>query len=147
MSFASLRPRSYYPAWTRLATRWHDNDRYGHVNNVVFYAWFDTAVNEWLIAKGLLSQEGEGPIGLVVASGCSYAAPLAFPQPVEVGIAIARVGRSSVTYHIGVFAEGSAEAAAEGFFTHVYVVGPDRRPTPVPPVWREAMALIAARSG
>lgn len=145
MSSSPLRPRSCYPAWHRISTRWHDNDRYGHVNNVVYYAWFDTAVNAWLIANGLLASDGSDPIGLVVASGCEYREPVAFPQPVEIGIAVARLGNSSVTYHLGVFAEGAHTAAAEGHFTHVYVAGPDRRPQPLPENWREGLSRIAAR--
>jgi acyl-CoA thioester hydrolase len=136
VSRAPLRPRSAYRHWTPITTRWHDNDVYGHVNNTVYYGWFDTAVNAWLVAAGLLDVAAGDPIGLVVETGCRYAAPLAFPQVVEIGLAVARLGTSSVTYHLGVFAEGAAEAAAEGHFTHVYVGRDSRRPVPLPAAWR-----------
>jgi acyl-CoA thioester hydrolase len=143
LSREPLRPRSAYRHWTLITTRWHDNDAYGHVNNSVHYGWFDTAVNAWLIAAGLLDIERGDPIGLVVETGCRYAASLAFPQSVEVGLALARLGESSVTYHLGVFALGAAEAAAEGHFTHVYVGREGRRPVPLPEAWRERMRALA----
>ena len=143
MSRAPLRPRSAYRHWTPVTTRWHDNDAYGHINNTVYYGWFDTAVNAWLVEAGLLDIAGGDPIGLVVETGCRYAAPLAFPQAVEVGLALARLGDTSVTYHLGVFATGAAEAAAEGHFTHVYVGREDRRPAALPDAWREAIRGLA----
>ncbi|PXA86870.1 thioesterase [Nostoc sp. 3335mG] len=136
MSRDPLRPRSAYRYWTPITTRWHDNDVYGHVNNTVYYGWFDTAVNAWLVTAGLLDVEAGDPIGLVVETGCRYAAPLAFPQTIEVGLAVAKLGTSSVTYHLGIFAEGAPEAAAEGHFTHVYVGRDSRRPVPLPAAWR-----------
>ncbi len=145
MPATPFRPRSSYPAWTTITTRWHDNDHYGHVNNVVYYSWFDTAVNGWLIANGLLDLHDGDRIGLVVASGCDYAAALAFPQAVEIGVAVARIGTSSVTYHLGVFAEGAEDAAAQGHFTHVYVTGAERKAAPLPEAWRTALSAIAAR--
>ena len=144
----ALRGRDAYRHWTQIPTRWADNDVYGHVNNVVYYGWFDTAVNGWLIGQGLLDPTGIGaagdPIGLVVETGCRYAAPLAFPQPIEVGIAIEHVGRSSVRYRLGVFATGAAEAAAEGFFVHVHVDRVTRRPMALPARWLAAFAKIGA---
>lgn len=137
------RPRAAYRHWTTIATRWHDNDVYGHVNNTVHYGWFDTAVNGWLIEAGLLDIERGDPIGLVVETGCTYAASLAFPQPVDVGLAVARLGTSSVTYHLGIFAADSDEPAAQGHFTHVYVGRESRRPAPLPAAWREAFRSIA----
>jgi acyl-CoA thioester hydrolase len=131
-----LRPRSAYRRWTPVDTRWHDNDVYGHVNNAVYYGWFDTAVNRWLIDAGLLDPEHGDPIGLVVETGCRYAASLAFPQAVEVGLAVAAIGTSSVTYHLGAFARDGESAAAEGHFTHVYVGRASRRPVPLPADWR-----------
>jgi acyl-CoA thioester hydrolase len=136
MSREPARPRSSYRHWTPITTRSHDNDVYGHVNNTVYYGWFDTAVNAWLIEAGLLDVEAGDPIGLVVETGCRYTASLAFPQPVEVGLAVARLGSSSVTYHLGVFAERAADAAAEGHFTHVHVGRASRRPVPLPADWR-----------
>lgn len=143
MSRDPFRPRSAYRHWTRISTRWHDNDAYGHVNNTVYYGWFDTAVNAWLVEAGLLDIERGDPIGLVVETGCRYAAPVAFPQPVEVGLALARLGSSSVTYHLGVFAEGADDAAAEGHFTHVYVGRESRRPAPLPEAWRLRIGTLA----
>ncbi|WP_454886695.1 acyl-CoA thioesterase [Sphingomonas oryzagri] len=136
MSRDPLRPRAAYRHWTRITTRWHDNDVYGHVNNTVYYGWFDTAVNAWLVEAGLLDVSAGDPIGLVVETGCRYAAPLAFPQPIEIGLAVAKLGASSVTYHLGIFAEGATDAAAEGHFTHVYVGRDSRRPVPLPADWR-----------
>jgi acyl-CoA thioester hydrolase len=109
---------------------------YGHVNNVVHYSWFDTAVNAWLIEAGLLDTEEGNPIGLVVETGCRYFAPLSFPDAAEIGLAVARIGTSSVTYRLGIFAEGEGSAAAEGEFTHVYVDRDTRRPRPLPEAWR-----------
>ena len=136
MSRAKPRPRSAYRAWRTIPTRWADNDAYGHVNNVVHYAWFDTAVNAWLVEAGLLDIANGDPIGLVVETRCAYFAALAFPQQVEVGIAIERLGRSSVTYRLGIFAEGGDKAAAQGEFTHVYVGRDSRKPTALPDAWR-----------
>lgn len=136
MSRSAPRPRSAYKAWRTIPTRWADNDAYGHVNNVVFYAWFDTAVNAWLVEAGLLDIADGDVIGLVVETRCAYFAPLAFPQQVEVGIAVDRLGTSSVTYRLGIFAQGEASAAAEGEFTHVYVDRTSRRPKPLPKEWR-----------
>ena len=126
-----------------VATRWADNDAYGHVNNTVFYQWFDTAVNGWLIEAGLLDIAAGDPIGLVVETGCSYFAPLSFPGEVEVGIAVERLGSSSVTYRIGVFGSGQPEPAAQGHFTHVYVGRDHRRPAPLPKSWRSKLAALA----
>ncbi|KEQ53668.1 acyl-CoA thioesterase [Sphingobium chlorophenolicum] len=136
MSRTPPRPRAAYRHWTPITTRWHDNDVYGHVNNTVYYAWFDTAVNAWLVEAGLLDVISGDPIGLVVETGCRYAAPLAFPQPVEIGLTVAKIGSSSVTYHLGVFGKDMPDAAAEGHFTHVYVDRQNRRPAPLPPEWR-----------
>jgi acyl-CoA thioester hydrolase len=104
--------------------------------------WFDTAVNAWLIEAGLLDIEAGDPVGLVVETGCRYAAPLSFPEPVEIGLAVARLGGSSVTYHLGVFAKGAADAAAEGHFIHVYVGRESRRPVSLPAEWRTHMQRL-----
>ena len=142
MSRAGPRPRSAYRAWRTVPTRWADNDAYGHVNNVVFYAWFDTAVNAWLVEAGLLDIARGDPIGLVVETRCAYFAPLTFPQAVEVGIAIERLGSSSITYRLGIFAQGEAAAAAEGEFTHVYVDRTSRTPKPLPEAWRVKLEAL-----
>jgi len=135
--------RDGYRHFTTITTRWADNDAYGHVNNTVYYEWFDTAVNRWLVEQGLLDIERGDPIGLVVETGCSYFAPLAFPADVEIGLAMDKLGTSSVTYRIGVFATGSPEAAAQGRFTHVYVGRDSRRPTALPDEWRRKLEKLA----
>jgi acyl-CoA thioester hydrolase len=142
LSRAPFKGREHYKVWREIGTRWADNDAYGHVNNVVFYAWFDTAVNAWLIEQGLLDVVGGDPIGLVVETGCRYAKPLTYPQPIEVGLAVESVGTSSVRYRLGVFARQDDEAAAEGHFVHVYVGRESRRPAELPPAWRQAFESI-----
>ena len=135
--------RSEFRAWARLTTRWADNDAYGHVNNTVFYEWFDTAVNAWLIGQGMLDIANGDPIGLVVETRCSYFAPLAFPADVEVGLRAAEVGRSSIRYRIGIFAVGAERAAAQGEFVHVVVDRTNRRPTAIPDDWRLKLEAIS----
>ncbi|TXC65048.1 acyl-CoA thioesterase [Sphingosinicella ginsenosidimutans] len=137
-----MRGRAAYPVWREIATRWSDNDVYGHVNNVVHYSWFDTAVNAWLIEAGLLDVDRGDPIGLVVETGCRYAASLSYPEPVEIGLGVEHLGTSSVRYRIGVFARGAAAPAAEGHFVHVYVNRADRRPAPLPDAWRATLESI-----
>jgi acyl-CoA thioester hydrolase len=109
-----------------------DNDVYGHVNNVVYYSWFDTAVNATLIERGVLDIHAGTTIGLVVETQCHYFAPLAFPQTVEAGVRVAKLGGSSVRYEIGLFAQGEDLCAARGHFVHVYVDRQTRRPVPLP---------------
>jgi len=135
--------REAYRHFTTITTRWADNDAYGHVNNTVYYEWFDTAVNRWLIGQGLLDIDNGDPIGLVVQTACSYFAPLTFPADVEIGLAVERLGASSVTYRIGVFGRASAEPAAQGHFTHVYVDRESRKPTPLPDEWRRRLESMA----
>lgn len=124
--------RSAYRVFRSIATRWMDNDAYGHVNNVVYYSWFDTAVNAYLIEQGALDIHAGDTIGLVIETQCNYFASLAFPQTVQVGIRVARLGTSSVRYEVGIFAEGDM-TAAKGHFVHVYVDRHTRRPTALPP--------------
>ena len=143
MSRTPFRGRDHYRVWREIGTRWGDNDVYGHVNNVVYYSWFDTAVNGWLIEQGLLDIARGDPIGLVVETGCRYAKPLAYPERVEVGLVVETIGNSSIRYSLGIFAQGDDEAAAEGHFVHVYVGREDRRPAALPPAWREAFESIA----
>ena len=135
--------RSDFRAWASFSTRWGDNDAYGHVNNTVYYEWFDSAVNAWLVGQGLLDIAAGDPIGLVVETGCRYFAPLTFPGAVEVGIAIERIGRSSVTYRLGVFAAGADDPAAEGHFSHVYVDRASRRPVALLEAWRQKLTALA----
>jgi acyl-CoA thioester hydrolase len=125
-------PRSAYRVFRAIGTRWMDNDVYGHVNNVVYYSWFDTAVNGYLVAQGALDIHGGATIGLVVETQCNYFAPLAFPQDVDAGLRVAHAGTSSVRYEIGLFAAGETLCAARGHFVHVYVDKATRRPVPLP---------------
>jgi acyl-CoA thioester hydrolase len=135
-------PRSAYRAFRPITTRWADNDVYGHVNNVVYYSWFDTAVNAHLIDQGALDIHGGETIGLVIETQCNYFAPLAFPQAVEAGIRVARLGGSSVRYEVGLFAHGEPMTAAAGHFIHVYVDRTTRRPVPVPQPLREVLQAL-----
>ena len=124
--------RAGYKAFRTITTRWMDNDAYGHVNNVVYYSWFDTVVNAHLIEQGALDiQQGE-TIGLVVETQCNYFAPVEFPQTVEAGLRVAKVGSSSVRYEVGLFLQGEPLTAAKGHFIHVYVDRASRRPTDLP---------------
>ena len=125
-------PRSAYKVFRTIGTRWMDNDVYGHVNNVVYYSWFDTAVNAYLIEQGALDIHHGETIGLVIETQCNYFSPLAFPQMVEAGIRVAKLGRSSVRYEVGLFAQGEPLTAAKGHFIHVYVDKHTRRPGPLP---------------
>jgi acyl-CoA thioester hydrolase len=136
--------RCDFRIWRTHSTRWADNDAYGHVNNVVYYQWFDSAVNAWLVSEGLLDIVAGDPIALVVETRCTYWEPLAFPAEVEVGLAIEHLGRSSMRYRIGIFALGGREAAAEGHFVHVMVDRGSRRPVAIPDRWRRALEAIAA---
>lgn len=131
--------RADYRHLSPITTRWLDNDAYGHVNNVTYYAFFDTVVNEFLIRAGVLDIERSPVIGLVVESMCRYAASIAFPDRIEAGLRVGRLGNSSVRYEIGIFREGEATAAAEGHFVHVYVDRESRRPTPLPDPLRVAL--------
>lgn len=134
--------RGAFAAFEPIDTRWADNDVYGHVNNVAYYAFFDTAVNRWLIKAGLLDVEAGAVIGLVVETGCRYHAPAAFPEPLEAGLRVARLGSSSVTYEVAIFRRGGETAIAEGRFTHVYVDRDTRRPTALPDDWRAALSAL-----
>lgn len=134
--------RAGYKAFRTIATRWMDNDVYGHMNNVVHYSLFDTAVNSWLIEQGLLDIHHGGQIGLVVETGCRYFAEMAFPDVVTAGIRVARLGSSSVRYEVGLFRNDDDLAAAEGFFIHVYVGRETRRPQPLEDAMRTALETL-----
>jgi acyl-CoA thioester hydrolase len=126
--------KSAYKAFRNIATRWSDNDLYGHVNNVVYYSWFDTAVNGLLIERDAIDIHAGPVIGLVVETQCNYFEPLAFPQAVVAGIRVAHIGSSSVRYEIGLFvADDDNVCAAKGHFIHVYVDRITRKPVPLPP--------------
>ena len=132
--------REAFAVFVPLATGWRDNDAYGHLNNVVYYELFDTAVNQLLIERGLLDPAISPIIGLVVESHCRFHASLAFPDRIEVGVAVERLGGASVTYRLAVFREGATTAAAEGGYTHVYVERASGRSTRIPDAHRAAMA-------
>lgn len=125
-------PRTAYKVFRSISTRWMDNDAYGHVNNVIYYSWFDTAVNAYLIEQGVLDVAQGPTIGLVIETQCNYFSPLSFPQTIEAGIRVARLGQSSVRYEVGLFALGEPLTAAKGHFVHVYVERGSRRPTLLP---------------
>ncbi len=137
------RPRTDYKVFRPITTRWMDNDAYGHVNNVVYYSWFDTAVNAYLIEQGALDVERSSTIGLVIETQCNYFAPLAFPQTVEAGIRVAKLGHSSVRYEVGLFAQGADRTAAHGHFVHVYVDRETRRPVELPAALRTVLETLA----
>ena len=134
--------KSEFRVWRTFTTRWTDNDAYGHVNNTIFYQWFDSAVNAWMVEQGMLDIGTGDPIALVVETRCAYFAPLEFPQDVEVGLSVAELGRSSIRYRIGVFGQGE-RAAAQGEFVHVVVDRASRRPVEIPPGWRTKLAAIS----
>jgi acyl-CoA thioester hydrolase len=134
--------RSAYPVLRDIATRWNDNDAYGHVNNVVYYSWFDTAVNAWLIENGVLDIKRSPTVGLVVETHCNYFAPLAFPQTVQIGLRVAHVGASSVRYELAVFGDGPL-CAAKGHFVHVYVDAQTHRPSAVPSPLKTLLETLA----
>ena len=125
-----------------IATRWADNDHYGHVNNVAYYSYFDTAVNGWLIRATGTDIRELPAIGLVVETSCSYRAPISFPDALEVGLAVDRLGSSSITYALAIFRAGEAEPVAEGRFVHVYVDREARTTVPIPDVIRNAAATL-----
>lgn len=128
--------RDEYRWWIDIQTRWEDNDQYGHVNNIVYYSYFDTAANRFLIQHGLLDTVMGDLIGVVAESRCRYYAPLAFPEPVEIGLVVGHLGRSSLRYDLGVFGKGAGLVAAAGSVTHVFVDRETRRPRPMPPAMR-----------
>lgn len=131
-----------FPHRQSITTRWHDNDVYGHVNNVVYYSWFDTAVNNYLIDRGVLDFCSGSIVGLVVETQCNYFQPVTFPDLVVAGVSVAKIGNSSVRYEVGIFRNDESEASASGHFIHVYVDKQSRRPVPLPDDFRQALALI-----
>ncbi len=142
MAEINLVQRSDFAAFRQIPTRWMDNDAYGHVNNVVYYSWFDTAVNALLVDMGLLDIQHGRTIGLVVETGCRYHRSVAFPETVEAGVRIARLGTSSVRWEVGIFTAGHDRVAAQGFFVHVYVDRDSRRPAALPEEWRQRLAPL-----
>jgi acyl-CoA thioester hydrolase len=134
--------RGDYRHFLAIPTRWKDNDIYGHVNNVVYYSYFDTVVNHYLVTAGGLDIH-EGPvIGLAVESFCRFHQPLAFPDAIDAGLRVGRLGRSSVRYEIGIFRAGEEAPSANGHFVHVFVDRQARRPVPIPPPLRTALERL-----
>lgn len=136
--------RCGYHYFLPITTRWMDNDIYGHVNNVVYYAYFDTIANHFLIVEGGLDIHDGEIVGFVVNSQCSYHSPIAYPERVEGGFRVNRLGNSSVEYGIAIFKEGEEQACAAGSFTHVFVDRRSQRPTPIPPAMRHALERVLA---
>jgi len=136
--------RGNYPHILEIPTRWMDNDVYGHVNNVVYYSYFDTVINEYLIAAGGLDIHTGAVIGIAVESHCRFHRSLAFPDRVGAGLRVGRLGNSSVRYEIGLFRQGDESPAATGHFVHVFVGREDRRPTPIPLNLRAALERLVA---
>lgn len=134
--------RAEFAHFTAITTRWSDNDAYRHVNNVVYYGFFDTAVNQHLIAAGALDLERSPAVGLVVETQCRYFAPVSFPDRVTVGLRLAHLGTSSLRYELAVFRNDDDEAAAQGHFVHVYVDRESNRPVPVPDAVRAAVGAL-----
>ena len=132
-------PRSAYPHFLLITTRWMDNDVYRHVNNVVYYSYFDTVVNQYLIEQGALDIEKSEVIGLVVETQCRYFSPITFPSKVHAGLRVAHLGNSSVRYEVGLFRDDAPLAAAQGHFVHVYVDRASNRPVPLPAPLRAAL--------
>ena len=137
--------RDAYRHFQAIPTRWMDNDVYGHVNNVVYYSYFDTVVNQWLIEQGLLDFLESEVIGLVVETSCSYFQPVAFPDAIHAGLRVAHLGRSSVRYEVGLFRNDEPTVAAAGHFVHVYVDRVTNRPTPLPEPMRAALTGLMRR--
>lgn len=134
--------RDDYPHFIVIPTRWMDNDIYGHVNNVVYYSYFDTVINRYLIGEGGLDIAAGPVIGIAAESHCRYRRAVAFPADLDAGLRVGKLGRSSVRYEIGLFARGEAEAAADGWFVHVFVDRVTRRPTPIPEGLRSALGRL-----
>lgn len=142
MNRATPAARADYPHLHTITTRWMDNDAYGHVNNVVYYSWFDTVVNEFLISHGVLDVEHSQVIGLVIETQCTYFASVAFPENVTAGLRVASLGNSSVRYEVAIFRGDETSAAAQGHFVHVYVDRLSRQPTPIPAPLRTLLQSI-----
>lgn len=146
MSDDTRETRTGYPHFLAIQTRWSDNDLYGHVNNITYYSYFDTVVNCYLIERGGLDILAGPVIGVAVETMCRFEKPLAYPEVIDAGLRVTRIGRSSVRYEVGIFRQGDDEAAAFGHFVHVFVGRAENRPVPVPAPVRRALTeiLVAA---
>lgn len=139
--------RSDYAHFTRITTRWMDNDVYGHVNNVVYYSFFDTVVNQYLVKGESLDPRTSPVVGLVVETQCRYFRPISFPDSVDAGIRVAKLGNSSVRYEVGLFRNDEETAAAQGHFVHVYVERTTNRPAPIPDAARRLLEGLMTGRG
>jgi acyl-CoA thioester hydrolase len=142
MSKPQVPTRADYKVFYPITTRWSDNDIYGHVNNVTYYSYFDTAANRYLIEEGGLDINDGHIVGYVVNSGCEYHAPITYPESVEAGLRVDRLGNSSVQYGIAIFKQGVEEAAAHGHFVHVFVERPEDKAVPIPDQLRTALQRL-----
>lgn len=142
MSRPEATSRADYGFIAPITTRWSDNDIYGHVNNVTYYSYFDTVANSYLIEQGHLDIQRDDTVGFVVSSGCSYHAPVAFPDRLEGGLRVNRLGVSSVEYGLAIFREGEETAVADGYFVHVFVNRATNKPVPIPELIRKALEKI-----
>jgi len=142
MSKPAIPTRADYKVFYPISTRWSDNDIYGHVNNVIYYSYFDSAANRYLIEQGGLDISDGRIVGYVVNSGCEYHAPITYPESVEAGLRVDRLGNSSVQYGIAIFKEGEAQAAAHGHFVHVFVERAENRSVPIPDKLRVALERL-----
>jgi len=142
MADAVTERRVRYPHFLTITTRWMDNDLYGHVNNVVYYSFFDTVINQYLIRQGQLDIHAGAVIGLAVETMCRFHRALAYPDPVDAGLRVGHLGRSSVRYEVGLFSPELDEPAATGHFVHVFVERSSRRPATIPETIRRALALL-----
>ena len=136
--------REDYPHFLTIATRWMDNDLYGHINNVVYYSFFDTVINEYLIRAGGLDIHNGHAIGLAVETMCRFHRPLTYPEAVDAGLRVGKLGNSSVRYEVGLFRAGEILPAATGHFVHVFVDRASRRPVPIPAGIRAALERLVA---
>jgi len=146
MSHQGADSRDRYRHFTVIQTRWMDNDVYQHVNNVIYYSYFDTVVNGYLLSRSVLDIETSPVIGLVVEAQCRYFSPIAFPDVVHAGLRVAKLGTSSVRYEVGIFRNGDMLAAAQGYFVHVYVNRAGGRPVPLPANLRAALESLLVAS-
>jgi len=142
MSKAQVPSRADYKVFYPITTRWSDNDIYGHVNNVIYYSYFDTAANRYLIEEGGLDISDASIVGYVVNSGCEYHAPITYPESVVAGVRVDRLGNSSVQYGIAIFKEGEEQAAAHGHFVHVFVERAENKSVPIPGNLRAALERV-----
>ncbi|MDV2440159.1 thioesterase family protein [Acinetobacter gerneri] len=141
----TIKTREQYHFLFPIQTRWADNDMYGHVNNVTYYSYFDTAANALLIQKAAFDLRNSKIIGLVVDSACSFLQELSYPEIIEVGVAIKKIGTTSLTYDLAIFKQGQNEASAQGHFVHVFVDRETRKSIPIPVEMRDALTKFQSQ--